>query len=151
MMAWQLSATLCQRESTTDLLSPAPKGPECSGAFHPFGYLTHVYKYPGCSEPFSLEIAENFMSDNQRTHTHKSPSSKEAGRESHYSPCILWFTGLSAAGKTVAARAVSQRLAARTCPVHWLDGDVVRRTQSKDLGFTMRIDTQTSSGLRTRT
>ena len=75
------------------------------------------------------------MSDNQQTHTHKSPDSKEAGRESHYSPCILWFTGLSAAGKTVAARAVLQRLAARTCPVHWLDGDVVRRTQSKDLGF----------------
>ena len=42
---------------------------------------------------------------------------------------------MSAAGKTVTAQAVSERLVARSCRVHWLDGDIVRRTESKDLGF----------------
>ncbi len=48
---------------------------------------------------------------------------------------VLWFTGLSGAGKTTIATAVQQELAHRGCPVELLDGDVVRTHLSKGLGF----------------
>jgi adenylylsulfate kinase len=39
---------------------------------------------------------------------------------------VLWFTGLSGAGKTTIARAVHTALSARQLPVEPLDGDVLR-------------------------
>jgi adenylylsulfate kinase len=47
----------------------------------------------------------------------------------------VWFTGLSSAGKTTISRSVLDTLCTRGLRVEWLDGDVVRRTLSKDLGF----------------
>ena len=47
----------------------------------------------------------------------------------------MWFTGLSSAGKTTISRALYKTLRARGHQVEWLDGDVVRRGLSKDLGF----------------
>jgi adenylylsulfate kinase len=41
-------------------------------------------------------------------------------------PCVLWFTGLSGAGKSTIARAVFRELEARGVPVEYLDGDVIR-------------------------
>ncbi|MCS6813381.1 MAG: adenylyl-sulfate kinase [Cyanobacteria bacterium] len=48
---------------------------------------------------------------------------------------VLWFTGLSGAGKTTIATAVEQELSQRGCAVELLDGDVVRTHLSKGLGF----------------
>ncbi|UCF09476.1 MAG: adenylyl-sulfate kinase, partial [Candidatus Bipolaricaulota bacterium] len=49
---------------------------------------------------------------------------------------VLWFTGLSAAGKTTLARAVERELIARGMHrVQRLDGDVVRQDLTRDLGF----------------
>jgi len=48
----------------------------------------------------------------------------------------VWFTGLSSAGKTTIGHAVYERLWAMGYKVESLDGDVVRRHLSKDLGFT---------------
>jgi bifunctional enzyme CysN/CysC len=47
----------------------------------------------------------------------------------------VWFTGLSASGKTTLCRAVHERLAARGCRLEVLDGDTVRKHLSKGLGF----------------
>jgi bifunctional enzyme CysN/CysC len=47
----------------------------------------------------------------------------------------VWFTGLSGAGKTTIAQAVYERLWAKGLKVEVLDGDIVRRQLSKDLGF----------------
>jgi adenylylsulfate kinase len=47
----------------------------------------------------------------------------------------IWFTGLSGAGKTTAARLVSDILRRRGQPTELLDGDVVRENLSKGLGF----------------
>jgi adenylylsulfate kinase len=51
-------------------------------------------------------------------------------------PCILWFTGLSASGKSTTANAVEQKLVALGHHTYLLDGDNVRHGLNKDLGFT---------------
>jgi bifunctional enzyme CysN/CysC len=51
-------------------------------------------------------------------------------------PCILWFTGLSGAGKSTIANRVEQRLQAIGRHTYLLDGDNVRHGLNKDLGFT---------------
>lgn len=41
-------------------------------------------------------------------------------------PAVLWFTGLSGAGKSTIANEVCARLRARAAAVEYLDGDVIR-------------------------
>jgi adenylyl-sulfate kinase len=48
---------------------------------------------------------------------------------------VVWFTGLSAAGKTTIATGVAAELEARGVVVDPLDGDVVRTHLSHGLGF----------------
>jgi len=48
---------------------------------------------------------------------------------------VLWFTGLSGAGKTTISQGVEFQLKTRGFPVEVLDGDVVRTHLSKGLGF----------------
>jgi adenylyl-sulfate kinase len=48
---------------------------------------------------------------------------------------VLWFTGLSGAGKTTLAKLIEQELKARGIRVERLDGDVVRQSLTADLGF----------------
>jgi bifunctional enzyme CysN/CysC len=50
--------------------------------------------------------------------------------------CVLWFTGLSGAGKSTIANLVDKRLAALGRHTYMLDGDNVRHGLNKDLGFT---------------
>ncbi len=51
-------------------------------------------------------------------------------------PCVLWFTGLSASGKSTIANLVEKRLHAMGRHTYLLDGDNVRHGLNKDLGFT---------------
>jgi bifunctional enzyme CysN/CysC len=51
-------------------------------------------------------------------------------------PCVLWFTGLSGAGKSTIANLVERKLHARGHHTYLLDGDNVRHGLNKDLGFT---------------
>lgn len=50
-------------------------------------------------------------------------------------PCVLWFTGLSASGKSTIAGAVEQKLFELNHHTYLLDGDNVRHGLNKDLGF----------------
>jgi bifunctional enzyme CysN/CysC len=54
----------------------------------------------------------------------------------HQRPAVLWFTGLSGAGKSTIANLVEARLNALGAHTFMLDGDNVRHGLSKDLGFT---------------
>ena len=54
----------------------------------------------------------------------------------HQRPAVLWFTGLSGAGKSTIANLVEKKLAAMGRHTYLLDGDNVRHGLNKDLGFT---------------
>jgi len=65
----------------------------------------------------------------------------DVGRETHSAlkgqkPAVLWFTGLSGAGKSTIANIVEKKLAARGRHTFLLDGDNVRHGLNRDLGFT---------------
>jgi adenylylsulfate kinase len=47
----------------------------------------------------------------------------------------VWFTGLSGAGKTTISQAVHQTLHSQGYKVELLDGDLIRQTLTKGLGF----------------
>ena len=57
-------------------------------------------------------------------------------RAGQQTPCVLWFTGLSGAGKSTVADRVEQKLHAMGKRTYLLDGDNVRHGLSRDLGFT---------------
>jgi adenylylsulfate kinase len=62
-------------------------------------------------------------------------SKEERGTLKGQRPCILWFTGLSGAGKSTVANALEQALHARGYHTYLLDGDNVRHGLNKNLGF----------------
>ena len=47
----------------------------------------------------------------------------------------LWFTGLACSGKSVLADAVAEDLKEKGMKVERLDGDIVRKSLTRDLGF----------------
>jgi bifunctional enzyme CysN/CysC len=51
-------------------------------------------------------------------------------------PGVVWFTGISGAGKSTIANALEGRLHALGCHTATLDGDNVRHGLNRDLGFT---------------
>jgi bifunctional enzyme CysN/CysC len=51
-------------------------------------------------------------------------------------PCVLWFTGLSGAGKSTIANLVEKKLHLAGRHTYLLDGDNVRHGLNRDLGFT---------------
>ncbi len=63
-------------------------------------------------------------------------SKAERAQLMHHKPAVLWFTGLSGAGKSTIANLVEAGLHARGIHTLMLDGDNVRHGLNKDLGFT---------------
>ncbi len=62
---------------------------------------------------------------------------KEARSESlRQKPAVLWFTGLSGAGKSTVANIVDRKLHIAGRHTYMLDGDNVRHGLNRDLGFT---------------
>jgi bifunctional enzyme CysN/CysC len=57
-------------------------------------------------------------------------------RQKHQRPRVLWFTGLSGAGKSTIANLVEKKLLILSKHSYLLDGDNVRHGLSRDLGFT---------------
>ena len=74
------------------------------------------------------------MSSNVVWHTQQ-VNNEQRAKQKHQKPCVLWFTGLSGAGKSTVANALDQDLNARGHHTYLLDGDNVRHGLNKDLGF----------------
>jgi bifunctional enzyme CysN/CysC len=73
----------------------------------------------------------------QNVHWHAFDVNKQSRAERKgQKPCVLWFTGLSGAGKSTIANLVEKRLQSMECHTYLLDGDNVRHGLNKDLGFT---------------
>ncbi|WP_375779323.1 sulfate adenylyltransferase subunit CysN [Bradyrhizobium sp. ma5] len=60
---------------------------------------------------------------------------KERAALKNQKPCIIWFTGLSGAGKSTIASIVDQKLFAMSRHAILLDGDDLRHGLNADLGF----------------
>jgi bifunctional enzyme CysN/CysC len=79
---------------------------------------------------FALRRAANI-------HWQATDVNKEArGKLVKQKPTVLWFTGLSGAGKSTIANLVEKKLHAQGQLTYLLDGDNVRHGLNRDLGFT---------------
>ncbi|WP_291841578.1 sulfate adenylyltransferase subunit CysN [Maricaulis sp.] len=79
---------------------------------------------------FGLRRASNI-------HHHAMDVTKEARAQiKGQKPAILWFTGLSGAGKSTVANLVERKLSQAGHHTYSLDGDNVRHGLNRDLGFT---------------
>lgn len=73
----------------------------------------------------------------QNIHRQQLNVNKQARSElKHQKPGVLWFTGLSGAGKSTIANLVEKKLHQRGQHTYLLDGDNVRHGLNQDLGFT---------------
>jgi bifunctional enzyme CysN/CysC len=73
----------------------------------------------------------------QNIHVQHVDVNKQARNElNHQKACVVWFTGLSGAGKSTIANLVEKKLYAMGHRTYLLDGDNVRHGLNKDLGFT---------------
>ena len=79
---------------------------------------------------FGLRRAQNIHL--QRLDIDKAARSDQKNQK----PCILWFTGLSASGKSTIANRVEKHLHLLGHHTYLLDGDNVRLGLNRDLGFT---------------
>ena len=67
---------------------------------------------------------------------HKQSISVDERRNSNrYKSCVLWFTGLSASGKSTIANALCMQLHGMGINTYVLDGDNIRHGLNKNLGF----------------
>lgn len=66
---------------------------------------------------------------------HATVTRQRREQQNGHRSAILWFTGLSGAGKSTLAHAVEEALHQRGCRTFVLDGDNVRHSLCKDLGF----------------
>ena len=74
------------------------------------------------------------MSDNIVWHSHPVDRNRRADQKNQQ-PLVIWFTGLSASGKSTLAGALEQILTHQGYHTYLLDGDNVRHGLNKDLGF----------------
>ena len=74
------------------------------------------------------------MSNNVVWHSHPVDQDSRADQKGQR-PLVIWFTGLSASGKSTIAGALEQILTTQGYHTYLLDGDNVRHGLCKDLGF----------------
>jgi bifunctional enzyme CysN/CysC len=81
-------------------------------------------------------LIEEVLSGRSAIYWHHMEVDKSARASlNHQKPAVLWFTGLSGAGKSTIANLVEKRLHAEGRHTMILDGDNVRHGLNRDLGF----------------
>ena len=74
------------------------------------------------------------MDTNITWHTASVSKDERIVKNGHHS-FVIWFTGLSASGKSTVANAVARKLFEKNIGNYVLDGDNIRHGLNKDLGF----------------
>ena len=100
-----------------------------TGSFILIDRLTNATIGAGLIE-FALRRSQNIHM--QHVDVNKKARAEQMGQQ----PVVLWFTGLSGAGKSAIANLLETRLYARGRSTYLLDGDNVRHGLNRDLGFT---------------
>ena len=119
----------CNLSTGTSLCFDAYDDNRATGGFLLIDRYTNMTVAAGLIA-FALRRASNI-------HVQELAVSRETrARIKDQSPVVLWFTGLSGAGKSTIANLVETRLAAQGVHTAMLDGDNVRHGLSRDLGFT---------------
>ena len=81
-------------------------------------------------------MIEEALRGRQEVRWHSFTLNKETyAAQKNQKPCVLWFTGLSASGKSTLADNIAKELFARNRHVYILDGDNLRYGLNRDLGF----------------
>jgi bifunctional enzyme CysN/CysC len=107
----------------------AYKDNRVTGAFILINRMTHNTVGAGMLH-FALRRAHNVHL--QPVDMDKAARARSKGQK----PAVLWFTGLSGAGKSTIANIVDKKLHAMGRHTYLLDGDNLRHGLNKDLGFT---------------
>ncbi|HOC68733.1 MAG TPA: adenylyl-sulfate kinase [Candidatus Hydrogenedentes bacterium] len=79
-------------------------------------------------------MADTIKATNITWH-HHTISREEREEHNGHQSAVLWFTGLSASGKSSIAQALQAVLFEHGCQSYVLDGDNIRHGLNKDLGF----------------
>jgi adenylylsulfate kinase len=99
---------------------------------------SHPYADPGRGGPSTMTTTTAPITLTSDRSTDRLSSTVRCASDATYqgrSGFTLWLTGLSGAGKSALARALRDALMDRGRRVEILDGDEVRQSLSKDLGF----------------
>lgn len=72
---------------------------------------------------------------NNTTWHERTVSHEERARQKQHRAALIWYTGLSGAGKSTIANEVDRKLFELECHTYLLDGDNLRHGLNKDLGF----------------
>ena len=86
-------------------------------------------------------MSESSKADNLTWHDHQVARTDREKLNGHRG-VVLWFTGLSASGKSTVANAVDQMLHGLGVHTYLLDGDNVRHGLNKNLGFSAEDRTE---------
>ena len=132
MAATQLelnAIAVCNLNLDQSVAFDAYKDNRATGAFILVDKITNATVGVGMLH-FALRRSDNIHM--QATDVDKAKRSELKGQK----PCVVWFTGLSGAGKSTVANIVEKKLAALGQHTYLLDGDNVRHGLNKDLGFT---------------
>ncbi|VVP72218.1 Bifunctional enzyme CysN/CysC [Pseudomonas fluorescens] len=120
---------VCNLFTSQPIAFDAYKNNRETGSFILIDRLTNATVGAGLIE-FSLRRSQNIHM--QHVDVNKQARAEQMGQQ----PVLLWFTGLSGAGKSAIANLLETRLYARGRHTYLLDGDNVRHGLNRDLGFT---------------
>ena len=119
---------LCNINLDTSIVYEPYRDNAALGAFIMIDKITNVTVAAGMID-FGLRRATN-------VHWQAVDVNKDVRAEQkRQKPVVLWFTGLSASGKSTIANLVEKKLHARGKHTYLLDGDNVRHGLNRDLGF----------------
>ncbi|UVE17440.1 sulfate adenylyltransferase subunit CysN [Pseudomonas sp. LS44] len=120
---------VCNLSSSQPIAFDPYKDNRETGSFILIDRLSNATVGAGLIE-FSLRRSQNIHMQ------HVDVSKKARAEQMGQKPVLLWFTGLSGAGKSAIANLLETRLYARGRHTYLLDGDNVRHGLNRDLGFT---------------